>query len=194
MGKITLIIFLIAANCSSVYGQNRLAVHKTTLLNADLKKQRLSEIVDNQPFVIIFYTTECPICQKYVPILRGLADCFPSVKFVTVFTKINAATNFQDFVKNTPLSNLGSKNGISPFWDKRNRLAHRLHATATPEAFLFDAKGHLKYRGAIDNWFFALGKYRETATENYLSDAIASLLKNEKIKIEKTTPIGCLIE
>jgi thiol-disulfide isomerase/thioredoxin len=194
MLKTTLLIFIIAANCSIAWSQDRLATRKTSLLNPDLEKQRLSKIVDNQPFVVVFYTTECPICQKYVSILRGLADCFPSVKFVAVFTKINTAAEFQDFVKNTPLSNLDAKNGILPFLDKKNRLAHHLNATATPEAFLFDAKGNLKYRGAIDNWFFALGKYREAATEHYLSNAVSSFLKNEKIKIEKTTPIGCLIE
>jgi thiol-disulfide isomerase/thioredoxin len=194
MKKTALLAFIIAAQCSIAFSQNQLRMAKTTLLNATLEKQRLSTIVGNQPFVLIFYTTECPICQKYVPILRGLADCFQTVKFVVVFTKINTTTDFQDFIKNTPLSNLDAKNGILPFLDKKNRLARQLKATATPEAFLFDAKGNVKYRGAIDNWFFALGKYREAATEHYLSDAVSSFLKNEKIRIEKTIPIGCLIE
>ena len=194
MKKTTLFLLLIAAHCSLVFGQNQLSAHKIKLLNADLKKQRLSEVVGNQAFVVIFYTTECPICQKYVPILRGLADCFPRVTFAAVFTGAHTATAFQDFVKNTLLDSSQPAQRLVSFFDKKNRLAHRLHAQATPEAFLFDAKGYLKYRGAIDNLFFALGKYRSAATEHYLSDAVKSLLKNEKIKIDKTIPIGCLIE
>ncbi len=194
MKKTTLFLFLMAAHCCISFGQNHLSTYKIKLLNADLNKQRLSKVMDEQAFVLIFYTTECPICQKYVPILRGLADCFPSVRFAPVFTGANTPTDFQDFTKNTLTDSLQQTQRLLPFFDKKSRLAHRLHAQATPEAFLFDAKGYLKYRGAIDNLFFALGKYRSAATEHYLSDAVKSLLKNEKIKIDKTIPIGCLIE
>jgi hypothetical protein len=59
---------------------------------------------------------------------------------------------------------------------------------------LFDRSGNEIYRGAIDNWFFALGKYRNETTEHYLENAIQAMLDSRLPEIRKTEAVGCFIE
>ena len=66
-------------------------------------------------------------------------------------------------------------------------------ATVTPEIIMVDNKGDLIYRGMIDNWFYALGKYRRVTTEFYLQDAIEAHFNNQQVAVQKTDPIGCFI-
>ena len=77
--------------------------------------------------------------------------------------------------------------------DPSMRLCRYLQASATPEAILLSAGDELIYKGAIDNWYTALGKSRIKATENYLQDAIDRALKQERVYLKRTIPVGCLI-
>lgn len=74
------------------------------------------------------------------------------------------------------------------------QIATMLDAKITPEVFLLDSDDNVLYRGAIDNWFYALGKYRRTTTAHYLIDAIDAVLAGNRIKVLKTEAIGCFIE
>lgn len=155
----------------------------------DLKNNPTSisqNILKEKPYIIIFAATDCPISQKYVPILRGLADAHNDIKFIMVFSKWETLEAIKTFALDF--------NNITFLHDTENKLVKKLKATTTPEAFFYDKSQRLLYQGAIDNWFFALGRYRPQATELYLKNAITQYLKNEKITVSKTNPIGCLIE
>lgn len=176
---------------------------KTTLQNLANEKMTLIQVVENKPFVLVVYGTDCPICQRYVPILRGIADSLQGIKFIMVFSKwetleaINTFAfdfNIIDGVTDSHTVNNIPTHNITLLQDTQNTLIKQLKATTTPEAFFYDKNHQLQYRGAIDNWFFALGRYRPQATEYYLKNAITQYLKNEKITVSKTNPIGCLIE
>ena len=78
--------------------------------------------------------------------------------------------------------------------DTENYLIKKLKATTTPEAFFYSKNHQLLYRGAIDNCFYALGRYRPQATEHYLQNAINQYLNNDKITISNTKAVGCFIE
>jgi thiol-disulfide isomerase/thioredoxin len=147
----------------------------------------------DKPFALIFLAAECPISQKYAPILRGMQEQFPDVKFIAIFTKWDKNEAIKDYLNEYPLTT-NTKYPITVLKDKKNALIQAVGAKITPEAFLFNKNGVLEYRGAIDNWFYSLGKYRPEASENYLKDAIDSVLKNEPIKIKQTDAIGCIIE
>jgi thiol-disulfide isomerase/thioredoxin len=195
MKKGTSFILLICFVLTNVSAQMPSFFKKKTLKTLTNQKIALSQCTENKPFVLIFYTTECPICQKYVPILRGVSDSFPDVKFILVFTKWDTLQAIKDF--STGSGNFQSSPNLAKITllsDTKNKLIKKTKALTTPEAFLFNAKGQLQYRGAIDNWFYALGKYRPEATEHYLKNAITQFLKNEKITVSETKPVGCYIE
>ena len=50
------------------------------------------------------------------------------------------------------------------------------------------------YRGAIDNWFYELGRYRLEITDHYLIDAINASLDGKKPALTKTEALGCFIQ
>lgn len=160
---------------------------KKYLVDLNNRKVSLLQYINNQPFVIVFMAAECPISQKYAPILSEVKQQYPKVSFLSVFTKWDKSETIQDYLNNYPLS-------MPVLRDKKNGLVGKIDARITPEAFLFDKNGVLIYRGAIDNWFYALGKYRPEATERYLVDAIQQFFKNEPIKIKQTDAVGCIIE
>jgi thiol-disulfide isomerase/thioredoxin len=171
-------------------------IQKRYLVNLKNEKIRLCEQIAGKPFVLVFYDTDCPICQKYLPILLQEAQKRDSaLRFFFVFTKWADKAAIQNWVNENEelLKHLGNSK-LSLLCDPKNKLLRHLKATTTPEAFFCRPRGQILYRGAIDNWFFALGQYRPQATEHYLKNAIDAYLKNEKIQIQTTKPIGCLIE
>jgi hypothetical protein len=137
--------------------------------------------------VLIFFDSECPISQKYTKQLDILKNQFPQITFLGIFTKWAAWEDIQNFKNEYPLS-------YNVFKDNKNRLIKKLRGRVVPEVFFFNEKGILLYRGAVDNWFYALGKHRPEPTECYLEDAILSFLNHQDIKIKKTNAIGCVIE
>lgn len=119
--------------------------------------------------------------------LTALSQKYPQVKFVGVFTKWEEDADIQVFAKDYNLK-------FPLYLDKKNRLLRQLQATTTPEVFLLDRKGIIQYRGAIDNWFYGLGKYRPASTEHYLTDALDAFLQGKAITVKETKPIGCVVE
>jgi thiol-disulfide isomerase/thioredoxin len=190
-------IFIFYLFCLSSCGQNTFISSKTLLTQEGQKTSILKNIQSDKttkPFALIFLAAECPISQKYAPILRGLQTQFPQVKFIAIFTKWDKIEAINDFLKEYPLSEANNISGITVLKDEKNNLIKKIDARITPEVFLFDKNSVLIYRGAIDNWFFALGQYRSQATEHYLADALQLFLKNEPVKIKQTNAIGCIIE
>jgi hypothetical protein len=78
--------------------------------------------------------------------------------------------------------------------DRDLEITKKLQATVTPEAFLIKNKTQILYHGAIDDWFYALGKNRKEATAHYLEDAINAGIQNKAILTAHEKAVGCLIE
>ena len=74
--------------------------------------------------------------------------------------------------------------------DKESKLASAFGATRTPHIYLFNNKGTLVYRGAIDD-----NARRPKKVENpYLMDAINAMVDGEKITTASTKALGCGIK
>jgi hypothetical protein len=69
-------------------------------------------------------------------------------------------------------------------------VAHSFGAEKTPQVFLLDNKGILRYSGAIDDNC----QQPEAVQVHYLQDAIASLLKGEALTTASTEAIGCSVK
>ncbi|MDF7820771.1 redoxin domain-containing protein [Runella sp. MFBS21] len=138
--------------------------------------------------VFIFFDTECPICQKSSQRLQELYEKYhTNVAFKVVFsTKTLKKSAVKQFNKEYNFS-------VPYVIDKKHKLVEQYDAKTTPEVVLFNAQNQEVYRGAIDNQFFGLGKYRPKTTEFYLKTALEALLKGETITPNKTETVGCLI-
>lgn len=73
--------------------------------------------------------------------------------------------------------------------DNNSVMADAFGANRTPECFLFGKEGKLVYHGAIDD-----NAAEANTRQPYLKQAIANLVKGEKIDPEKTRSVGCTIK
>jgi thiol-disulfide isomerase/thioredoxin len=163
------------------------ALKNVKLETFSIQYSSLNEITKNKPFVIVLLTPDCPIAQKYTSVLRGLIAQYAQIEFLLVFTKWDDWQVIETFQKDYLLS-------ISVYRDINDKLVKKINATVTPEVFFFDKNAVLLYQGAIDNWFFSLGKHRQMATECYLEEALNAHINGISIKIKKTNAVGCIIE
>jgi len=139
--------------------------------------------------VLVFQSTECPIANAYTPTLNKLHDAHPSprVKWVGVcvdpdLSDAEIAEHFRDF-----------KLKLDIAVDRRGALARKLDAAFTPEAFVIDPQGKVRYHGRIDDQFAGRGVRNAIPTTNDLKDALDAVLDGREVKTPYVKPIGCPI-
>ena len=74
--------------------------------------------------------------------------------------------------------------------DEDSRLARAFGATRTPHIFLFDKKGELVYRGAIDD----NAREPENVSNAYLMNAMDEILAGKPVSVTSTKAFGCSIK
>jgi len=163
--------------------------NKSLLLSVEgdsLKDLILNDVVLNpKGNVFIWMNSECPICNKYPNIWKKLAIEFPDFTFIGVFTSYEDRKMAKGFIKKYKIP-------FQWFMDKDNKLAHFLKVTITPEVLFIDAKANIIYRGATDDWFYALGKNKLAPQQFYLKNALISYKNIQPVLPFYTHPIGCI--
>lgn len=157
----------------------------STITKAELPKTAKDSI----PLTVYFFlATSCPISQQYTSEIKRLNQLYSkkSVNFYLVFPSKNkkAVKNF--------LTTYGLNMEVKI--DKRFKLVSELHAKVTPEVFLLNEKKEILYHGAIDNWYYGLGKNRLEITEHYFEEALVTAINNQPILKPFFEPVGCFIE
>jgi thiol-disulfide isomerase/thioredoxin len=148
--------------------------------SGEAQSERKKKIV-----VFVFLGTDCPISQDYIGIVNKLQQKYPQVRFLGVLP----ASNNQEkkrFEKEYQV-------GFELKADRRKKLVELYDVTITPEVVLMDTDSKVRYQGAIDNWYFDLGRHRPQATAFYLSDAIDDVLAMRDVRVHRTKAIGCIL-
>lgn len=164
------------------------ALDKLEMKNYDGTSFYFSSYKRHKLSIFLVLAHDCPICQKYGAKFREIAEKYGGDVQVVGIAPADGATdeNIADFAQtyrfNFPI-----------VIDSDKAFVHIFNGKVTPEVFLVDRTGELLYRGKIDNWFYELGKYRNVVTEHYLDDAIAATLSGEPVKVNKTEPVGCML-
>lgn len=141
--------------------------------------------------IIIFMAVDCPITQKYMGTIKDLAQRYQS-KHISVIGYFPAGLSKKEakqFRAEYQVPDI-----IQFTDDKKHVITNKYGATITPEVVFIDKNQQVIYQGAIDNWFFELGRYRAEITEHYLIDAIEASLKGNAPAIKKKEAIGCFIQ
>lgn len=152
------------------------------------KQYELTDFRDNKFVVGIFLGTECPLAKLYAPRLAKLATQFGSegVAFVGFIS------NQQDSL--TEISSYVRRHGIMfPILkDLGNKFADQIGAERTPEVFVWDAAGRIRYRGRVDDQF-GVGYARSQPTRHDLTIALEQLLADKEVTTSVTEAVGCII-
>ena len=156
----------------------------------DLDGKSLDPIKSSQGkiAVLIFVRTDCPISNRYAPLLQRLNDSFSGkAKFWLVYPdKKTTAKEITAHLKQFQSS-------ISALRDPDHSLVRRASATITPEAAVFDAQGRLLYHGRIDNLYEDAGRSRPAATTHELQQAVEAALGGKPAPLATAPAVGCYI-
>lgn len=139
--------------------------------------------------VMVFLSTECPMCNEAIPRLNKLAaqskkhgiEFFGVMPDRTV-TRLQAKEHSRSYHIAFPI-----------LLDSGNALVQLTEATHTPQAFVFDQAGKEIYRGLIDDSSEKLGK-KQAPKKHFLADAIQAVANDHRLANSRTEPVGCLIE
>ena len=138
--------------------------------------------------VLLFVRTDCPISNRYAPLVQKLSEKFRGkANFWLVYpdaaeTPAQIRAHDQEF-----------RYSIPALRDIRRQLVKRAQVTITPEAAVFDAGGKLLYHGRIDNRYVDFGRSRQAATTHELEDAVTAALAGKTVKLDHANAVGCYI-
>jgi len=135
--------------------------------------------------VVMFIATQCPISNAYNERMRALAEQYmpKGVRFVGINS--NATEPVAEVAQH-------AKENRFPFpvlKDEGNRIADRFDAQFTPEIFVMDAKGVLRYHGRIDD-----SQNPANITSHDLRDTLEALLAGKNPPRAQTKAFGCTIK
>jgi peroxiredoxin len=139
--------------------------------------------------VLFFLTTDCPLCNNYVPELNRIAQAF-APRGVAFYGVQGDAT--------VPLADLRRHARdfayVFPYlFDPEESLASYTGATTTPEAAVLSPGGQLLYLGRIDNRLEDYGKQRVQVTAFDLRDTLDAILSGKPVPRPRTKALGCAI-
>lgn len=135
--------------------------------------------------VAVFLSTVCPISNEYNGRMSALYRDFSprGVQFLFVNSNVNeTAAEVREHATAAAFP-------FPVFRDIHNGLANALEASVTPEAFLVDATGAMRYMGPIDD---ARNPARVKA--HYLREGIEALLAGKPVPRSTGKAFGCTIK
>lgn len=155
------------------------------LPDANGADQSLTSLKGKNGTVIVFLSTRCPVVKAYIERIEKLAEDYRA-QGVNVIGINSNSTESNDEVKAH-----ASENRLSfpVLLDKGNKIADRLGALVTPEAFFLDASNKLVYRGRIDN-----SRDPANIASNDLREAINATLAGKPVAKSEASAFGCSIK
>ena len=156
-----------------------------SLPGADGKEHALASLKGKNGSVLIFVAVQCPVSNAYNERMEKLAQDYKARGINVIGINANAAET-GDAVKAHAVAN---KLTFPILKDPGNKIADRLGASVTPEAYLLDASNKLLYRGRIDN-----SRSGDQITSSELRDAIDATLAGKPIAKTTANAFGCSIK
>ena len=139
----------------------------------------------NQATVLIFVSTQCPVSNAYNARMATLAKTYSAKNVGMYGINANKAEDAAAIKAHSAQNNLG----FTILKDKGNVIADRFDAQVTPEAYVIDNKGILRYHGRIDD------SQNEGGIQSHdLQVAIDAVLADKNVPAKETRAFGCGIK
>lgn len=147
----------------------------------------------NQALVVVTFSTQCPLVRRLVPTLNELQMQYDAagIQFIALFTNgIDELPKIAEYALDNEL--------VFPVFkdDLENPWHEELQLTTTPQVIVLDTRegfdeSKVVYRGQANGMWFGGGT--SESKQNFLKDALASFVKNEKPALTETAASGCAI-
>jgi peroxiredoxin len=157
------------------------------LQDTDGRDVALADFQAKKAIAVVFIGTECPLVNLYLPRLTALQREL-GAQGVQILA-INS--NSQDSPPDVRRHAQERKLPFPVLLDPGQKVADLFGAKRTPEAFLLDASGIVRYHGRIDDQY-GVGADRRAPTRHDLKEAILEVLAGKYVSVPKTPVSGCL--
>lgn len=143
-----------------------------------------------EAIVVVFSCNHCPYVQAWEDRLIQMANDYADQGVAFILISSNDVTKYPADSPEAMRQRAEEKNYPFPYlYDESQAVARAYGAERTPEIFLFDAEGRLRYHGAPDD------NYEESQMETpYLRNALDAVLAGEEVPTAETPPVGCTIK
>ncbi len=139
---------------------------------------------------VILMGNQCPYVGLYLERLKAIQAEFGQSGFTLIGVNGNDGTvelgesfdNMKAFAQHHELN-------FPYLWDSTQDVTRSFGTIKIPMAFLIDSNGVVSYKGQIDD----NPSNPEGVQQDYLKNAISSLLKGEEIEIKQTEPLGSFL-
>jgi peroxiredoxin len=170
------------------FGEPKTSINQVSLKGDAGKAVAWKDLAGDKATVVVFLSFDCPISNGYATPLAELADVYAKkgVKFVGICPCDDSAADIAKKAKEFKLP-------FPIFRDETLAATDALGATHTPQSFVLNAKGEVRYGGQIDDAYSKRLVRNKEVTQQYLKDALDAVLANKPVKVAKTDAIGCHI-
>lgn len=134
---------------------------------------------------VIWVSLQCPVSQAYEGRMKQIASEFKNRGIAVIGIASNATESEQDLEKYFR----GKAPGFPVLRDAQNRIADEYGAKVTPEVFLVDTAGLIRFHGAIDDSQDAAG-----VKQSFLRQAIEDILAGRSVKTPTHKAFGCSLK
>ena len=151
------------------------------------KKFALHDLQNQKAIVVVFLSFDCPVSLSYSQPLNDMADEFGKQKVALIGLTVNQDETAADVARHVKENNLK----FPVYRDADFRAANTFKAEYTPEAFVLDGQHVLRYRGRIDNNYYARLKKNPQITSRDLEQVLGEMISGRPVSTPATLPIGC---
>lgn len=167
-------------------------VQPFALPDAGGQSRAWAEFASGQAVVVAFLGVECPLARFYARRLEQIAGEY-AARGVTV---LGIDSNQQDSAAD--LAQFRDDLGVTfpLLLDPGNTVADDFAAVRTPQVFLLDAAGTIRYVGRVDDQYAfgqGVGYQRTQVGRHDLREALDDLLAGLAVRVAETAAVGCLI-
>lgn len=157
------------------------------LTGVDDQKHSLKDYADAKAIAIVFTCNSCPVAVAYEDRLIALQNDYADKGVQLVAINVNNAERD----RLPAMKERAEEKGFNfPYlYDPSQKVGRDYAATVTPHIFLLDEQRRLAYVGAIDD-----NQDEAKVTEQYLRDAIDSVLAGNTPETATAKPFGCGIK
>lgn len=146
---------------------------------------RLCRLSDTRGRIVIvnFWSAECPHVVRADASLRAAMSRWgEGVDWLAIASNANESLS--------DLENAARERGLpTVLIDAKQEVADAYEAQITPEVFILDREGVVRYHGAVDNVSFC----QRVATRSYVEEAVNALLAGTLPAIAEAPAFGCTI-
>jgi peroxiredoxin len=151
----------------------------------------LEDYADKEAVAVAFTCNHCPYAQAWEGRLIRIQSDYGARGVQLVAINANDPNKYPDDSFPRMKEHAEERGFNFPYLhDESQEVARAYGAQRTPEIFLFDKSGVLRYHGTVDD------NYDDPAAarSHYLIDAIEAVLEDREPAIAQTTPVGCTIK